>query len=457
MSKKSSQYLKFLVNSSEETVKGYKQSLKKYEEFHSMSIDDLVCEALDEQARLVPPHMLKIIERLEDFQLFLIEQGYVARTVSIHMNRVKATYKKNRVVLPYIEPLNTKKVLKKEYIEFKDILTKDELKKAIPQMRLPAQARAMVMIQGGLSNEECEHLTTRSFLDELKQYHRRESDLEALRWLSDENHPVIWITKLIRVKTGKPYYAIIGAEAVNKIAQAKLYEMELPKNKGEIPRKLLSQHKISFTHSCEDVNEKCGFGYISQVTYSNVADEDGDIYIRKSLFKHFVMLSDIPYKLIKQDNSVVIHTEYPHTEVQYKLNGECKFSPHKLRKFHGTHIRGSVLTPSERVSISEIDEMQGRGKTNTQDTYIKTNPLEQKLLYAKIMNNVSLWHQYDYEVTNDDVIVTLKNPHKMSEEIVDLKKKLQKNKNAFAKVDALRKELGDEVFIELFNEILNTS
>ena len=459
MSKKSSPVLKFLINSSEETKKGYTQSLKKYEEFHGESIDELVTEALDEQARLVPPHLLKIINRLEDFQLFLINEGYVARTVSIHMNRVKSVYHKNRVVIPYIEPINQKKVLHKEYVEFKDILTKDEIKQAIPHMRLPAQARALVMVQGGLSNEECDHLTTRAFIDELECYHRCSDDISALQWLSNENHPVIWVTKLIRVKTGKPYYCLIGSEAVNRIAQAKLYERELPKNKGEIPSKLLTNHKISFNRACIEANEKCGFGYVAQITYSNITDEDGDIYIKKSLFKHFVMLSDINYKVIKQDNSVVIHTDYPHTEIKYKLNGECKFSPHKLRKFNATYIRGSALTYEEDslISNAEIDEMQGRGKTNVQDTYIKSNPKKQKLLYAKVMNNVSLWHQYDYEIIGDDVRVYLKSPQDMEKKISQLNNQLEKKRVASKEVQKLRERYGDDVLEQLIGEILSTS
>ena len=45
--------------------------------------------------------------------------------------------------------------------------------------------------------------------------------------------------KACKEKIGKPYYAVIGAEAVNKIAEAKLYEKDLPRNECEIPSKLL--------------------------------------------------------------------------------------------------------------------------------------------------------------------------------------------------------------------------
>lgn len=412
MSKKSSpklrdsKCLKFLQNSSANTQKSYLQAIKKYEEYHGMTIEELVLEALDEQTRQVPPHLLKVIDRIEDFQNYLIEDGLVYGTIQTHLNKIKSIYRKNRVTLPYLEPLNSKRVKRNDVIEFKDILTKEELKKALPLMRLPVRARAMAMIQSGLSNEECEHLTTRSFIDELYKYHQCDNDLKALEWLADETNPVIWITKLVRIKTGKPFYAILGAEAVNTIASAKLYEYELPSNNHTLPEKLLNVHKSTMNRICTQLNKRLGFG---------------------------------------------------------SAGGMYRFRPHALRKFHATYIGGSALSYEEHslITNAEIDEMQGRGKTNVQDTYIKTNPIRQKVLYAKVMNNVSLWHEYDYELIENDVRVFLSDPsaenRKLKKEVKDLTNKLEKKQEASEKVKELRKTLGDDVFQEMISEILNAS
>ena len=85
MSKKSSlpRCLKFLANTSENTKLAYFQSIKKYEEFHGTTIEALVNEALEEQSNQVPTHLLKIIERLEDFQEYLINEDYVIGTIII--------------------------------------------------------------------------------------------------------------------------------------------------------------------------------------------------------------------------------------------------------------------------------------------------------------------------------------------------------------------------------------
>lgn len=409
MSKKSSQEelprcLKFLANSSKNTKLAYFQSIRKYEKFHGITIQEAINEALDEQTNQVPSHLLKVIDRLEDFQESLIEEDLVIGSIKTYMTKIKSIYHKNRIDIPYIEPINEKRTRRREYIEYKDVLTKDELRCALKHMRPSAQARAMVMIQGGLSNKECEQLKTRTFLDETYKYHQCDDDIDALRWLS--RNPIIWVTKLIRVKTAKPYYAVIGAEAVNKIADAKLYEMELPKNKGQIPEKLLDTAIRGFGETCRKVNRKCGFGLVAE---------------------------------------------------------ESKLRPHNLRRFHATYIRGVALSYEEKskISLAEIDEMQGRGKTTVQDTYIKSNPLEQKLIYAKVMNNLSLYNEYEYEITDNDVIIRVKDQQlenkKLRKEVDDLTKKLENKKKASKKVQELRESLGDDVFKEMIGEILNGS
>lgn len=401
-----SRYLKFMDTLAPNTIRGYKQAIKKYEELYGMTIDELVEEALNEQTERIPPHLLKVIDRIEDFQNYLIGLGLMYGTILTLSSKIKSIYTKNRVVIPYITPLNAKKIKRREYIEYKDVLTKDELRCALMHMRLPSQARAYAMISGGLSNEECEHLTTRAFIDELYKYHQCDDDIEALKWLADENNPLIWVTKIIRQKTKKPYYAIIGAEAVNVIASAKLYEMKLPKNDGKIPDKLLDTNKNSFSRTCRIVNDKCNLGLVAE---------------------------------------------------------ESKLKAHNLRRFHATYIRGSVLSYEENyiLTYQEIDEMQGRGKTGTQDTYIKTNPIRQKVLYAKVMNNVSLYHKYDYEIVDDDVLVYVKDVirenDKLISDIKKLKKALDKKKKASARVEALKKEMGEEEFYAMISNILKPS
>lgn len=406
MSKKSSQtnHLKFIERLSDGSQKNYQVVIKEFEEFHHTSIDELIEEALNEQSERIPTHQLKLIDRVEEYQEYLIDKGLVHGTIQLRVTLVKTIYKRNRVTLPYFEPLDPKRTKRREYIEYKDIPTKEEIKSALQYMRLPAQARAITMAQGGLSNEECEHLTTRNFIDELYKYHQCDNDIEALIWLKNKDNPVIWVTKLIRQKTKKPYYAVIGAEAVNRIAEAKLYELGLPKSNGELSDKLLNTDKMNFIRNCRVISNKLGLPKVAE---------------------------------------------------------EAKIRPHMLRKFHSTRINGSTLSDEESHHLSnyEIDELQGRGKTAVQDTYIKTNPLTQKLLYAKVMNNLALYDEYDYECVDGDIILHRRNQllenKKLLKENKKLKKEIDNRNNASQEVNRIRDELGEDSFNELVLGILN--
>ncbi len=404
MSKKSSPYQKVISRLSENTntMKVYKIAIKRYEKFHGMTMDELVCEALEEQSNRVPPHELSVIDRLEDFQQELIQQGLVYGTIREYFAKIKSIYHKCRVSIPYIEPLNSKQIKRREYISYEDVLTKEELKMSIEYMSPILKAKVLAMAQGGLSHKECESLTTRQFIDDTYKYHQCDDDIDALQWLADIDHPIIWVAQLIRVKTQKPYFALIGAEAVNSIAQSKLYEINLPKNHGKPNPRLFNMSYGHTQRTLKDINNKLRLG--------DVADES-------------------------------------------------KLRCHNLRRFHATYIKGSVLTYEENslLSNNEIDEMQGRGKTATQDTYIKSNPVRQKLLYAKVMNNLSLWNKYNYEITGDDIILSVQDPKKLEKEVRILTEKLRKKEEASKKVQTLKDELGEDVFKELIGEILNAS
>ena len=396
MSKKS---VRVIERTSPNTKKSYNNAIVNYEKCHGIDIDTLIEEALEEQSAGVPIHKLKLYDRIVEFQNYLIDKGFVFGTINEYLTKIKSLYRKNRVDIPYIPSVDAKQCNHNDYIEFSDILTKDEIRLALSNMSLKCQARAMAMATGGLSNEECEHLTLTNFIKETYRYHQCDDVTDALEWLASEEHTIIWVTKLIRVKTGKPYYAMMNPETVQTIAKAKLKE-------NEYSDKLLNTHKDYFAQVCTKLNKKLGFG---------------------------------------------------------TAGGKGRFRSHMLRKFNATYLGGSVLSYEEQsiITNAEIDEMQGRGKTAVQDTYIKTNPIRQKVLYAKVMNNVSIYHQYDYEIIDDDVVVRVHDPSsenkKLKEEVENLEKNLEKKRKASEKVDALRKELGDDTFKELIGEILNAS
>lgn len=78
------------------------------------------------------------------------------------------------------------------------------------------------------------------------------------------------------------------------------------------------------------------------------------------------------------------------------------FRSHTLRKFHASNIG---------LSAEYIDALQGRRKTTTHETYIKTNPQELKNIYMEHMQNVCINKKFNVQPTKQkqsiDINVTI--------------------------------------------------
>ena len=390
MSKKSP--TEFVRELSPSSQKSYRQSIKKYEQYHNLTISELVDEALIEQRNNVPEDMLKIYDRLMDFRSHCIESGLKYNTVSSHYTRICKVYRMNRIRIPYIPPMNPKRVNRSPEIEFEDILTKDELRKIMGYFNPEERIRAMAMLSGGFATQEAENLTKAQFFEDLKPYHQCEDYHEAMVKLSQMDN-VIWVTKLKRQKTAKAYYGLVSPECVQMIA-------EVRQNDKSMDGKLFECNMEYFSRKCNNINYKLGLG------------EAGD---------------------------------------------RAKLTTHAFRRFHATNINGGVLSYEERLKVEEVDELQGRGKTSTQSAYMKTSRLHQKLLYAKVLNNISLYNTYSYEIIDGDVVVycidSQSKIRKLAEENKELKRNLKNNNNVSPTLKNYIQDVGLDHFIDMVKEL----
>ena len=399
-------WVRVLGNLSQSTIRNYCQAVKLYEEFHNSTMDELIQEALDEQTAQVAEHNLKIYDRIIDFREHLLQQGRVVSGVGTYITRIKTVYKKSRVRLPYLPPANEINATRNPVIKFEDYLTKEELKKGIEYFPLIMKARMLAMVTGGLSNDECANLTTRQFIDSLYDYHHCDDDVEALRWLADSDN-VLWVICIKRGKTGKPFYAIMNPETVTMTAKAKLEEVK-PLRYGKLPRvlddRLYPTDKNYFWDCCARINDGLGFG---------------------------------------------------------TAGNKRRFRPHMFRKYHSTAIRGNYHIGDNQLSPMEIDELQGRGMTSVQATYIKSNPKKQKLLYCQVINQVSLWHKYGYRVIDDDielfVIDDEEKSKKLEQENKKLQRKLEISQDIREEVKDLISDKGIDEVVDIVAELLKAS
>ena len=392
---KKSQIEKLFKHMKPNTRTTYMTTIRKYEKFHGCNIDELICEAIKEQEEGVPEHKLSVYDRIMDFRDYLIE-NYVFNTVNQDITRVKSIYKRSRVTLPYFPPLERKQCMQNPVIDYWEVLTKNEIREALEYFKPNMRARIILMATGGYSLEETATMTIRQYLTDLYPYHQTQDPNEAMNILASKDN-IIWLTRMMRVKTCKPYYGICNPEATQAIAMA-----WQGKNITNLDADLFTQSKKWVTRHMGEINDVLCLG---------------------------------------------------------EAGGFRRFTPHTLRRYNATNLSGANLSQDEELQIRMIDEIQGRSMTDVQDRYIKTNPLKQKLLYAKVMNNVSLYNQYTYEIFDGDVLVHRVDPNKKVEKLEAENKILQRKVNATEKIDDnLKKEIeviGKDAFRERVLKLLN--
>lgn len=394
---KKSNWTRVVADLSSATIQNYNQAVTLFEESTGKTMDELIDIALTEQDERVAEHKLSIYDWIMDYRSYLTNQGRVASGVNKYVTLIKTVFKKSRVRVPYIPPMNEINAKHNAVITFEDYLTKEEIKKAIPYLPLIQQARAMAMVTGGLSNDECASLKTKEhFIEPLRKYHQCDDDIKALEWLAESDN-VLWIVCIKRGKTGKPFYAIMNPETVTLTAKAKLREKSLKE-------KLYPTTKQYFGVCCRNLNETLKMGM---------------------------------------------------------AGGKTRFRPHMLRKFNSTALRGNYHIEDNGLLPSQIDELQGRGMTSVQSTYIKSNPLKQKFLYCQVINNVSLWHKYDFRVVDDDVELFVVDDEaeikKLKKSNENLKKQLEESQDVKEDIKNLIDNKGIDEVADIVAELLRVS
>lgn len=378
---------------SKNTIEAYNTAMHRYEEYHKLSMPELIEEALTEQEQNVPLHQLKIYDRILDFREYLLS-NYLLSTTREYESSIKNIYKYFRVEIPPLPRFNMKQGKSNDIIEYDDIIKKEELLKCLELCKPALKARVMCMVTGGYAINETYKMTVGKFIDDLYPHHQEDDVKDALIYLSKQDN-LIWSTRMIRTKTKKLYYGFVNPETTQTIAQYLL------------------------------MNER---------------------YCREdTLFKYNQPYVNTLMKKINDELDLGL------------AGGFSKFSPHMMRRYNATHLQGDILSFNNNLDSKEIDELQGRSRTSVQDVYMKTHPLRQKLIYVKHMNNVSLYNQYEYEIVDDDILVrniTHKKQEKLEFENRKLKNDLDKMLNPSDGLLKYIEKIGKDNFIEAVDNLL---
>ncbi len=243
-----------LAGHSDASIKSYNTAFNKYRDFHNMSLKQLLNEAINEQEKQVPSSQLKLFDRLNSFKQHLVE-NHIGNTIASTLTKIKTFYKYNRVDVPFIPPVNTKIINQNECISYEDLLTKEEIRKALNLADKDMKAWILVMASSGASRCEAKSMTNEMFCNGTYSYHKKSTIEDAFNHLANADN-VVCTCKLKRKKTNKPYYTFLNPETVQYIAKLKIKQGDFN------PQNPLLKHDVNYiNHKCSIINDALSLGY----------------------------------------------------------------------------------------------------------------------------------------------------------------------------------------------------
>ena len=307
------------------TEKSYHIIINQYTKFNQLSMAELLEEAEDEEKQKIRWKDRTLKKRLIDYRAFLYDK-YAYSTAKSRFSRLCSFYKHFEIEihdLPKISNINVEKT----HMGFKDLPTKEILKKALKISEPLLRALILYMSSSGSARVDSMNLTIQSFINatnnEYISYHNSNDIYEVIEKLKGRND-IVPIFEITRKKTNKFYYTCCSPEAVTEIID--YLASRTTKLKPDSP--LFDLGKGKFTDSFRYINDTLGLGRLS--------------------------------------------------------NGNRRFTSHMLRKFHSTSLW------NEKVSTEIVDALQGRGKDQTHSSYFYENPLKLREIYIEHMNCLTI-------------------------------------------------------------------
>lgn len=190
-------------NHSPRTRLVYKMAVKKYEEFFSMSMSELIEEAESEEEQGIRWKKRKLKRRLLTFRQHMIE-NYSLSTVKTTLSPIISIYKYYEIEIVQLPKMNTKGIKTPEPIVFKDLPDKTIIRKALSISNPRMSAIIYFMVSTGCARRETLNLTIQDYINALRDYTDKTDIYEVISEIKDRDD-VIPTFNVLRQKTNKYY------------------------------------------------------------------------------------------------------------------------------------------------------------------------------------------------------------------------------------------------------------
>ena len=240
-----------------QTLKGYKDALRIYTKFNDLPFTELLEEAKNEEMEGIRWADRTLLRRLEEFRTYLYD-NYAKKTAKIHFSRIKTIYLHYYIEIHQLPPIRSEDT--EPPITYKDLPTKEILRKALNISEPMIRALIEIMIATGCAKKEVRHITFQDVIDGTYSYHHQNNLIDVVNTLKDRNDVIITF-HLKRFKTGKWFYTFAHPEATSALLD---YLVILLNNYPNIqPRdRIFNINKDYFNNYFKEINDALGLGKV---------------------------------------------------------------------------------------------------------------------------------------------------------------------------------------------------
>lgn len=300
--------------------KTYNTSINLYSNFNNIPFVDLLNEAESEETKQIRWKNRKLKQRLLKFRNFLT-QNYQKNYSRITFSRIITIYRHYDIEVHDLPPQSSKNYNEPIPITFKDLPTKNIIKRALVVSNPVMRALILFMISSGCARQESLNLTIESFINATQEYHDSNNVPEILNILEKENI-IIPTFKLKRQKTNKYYFTFCSTEATKEIVSY------LKTRKNLKPQdKLFQIHPASVTRNFIRINDKLKLGKIG--TYNRFRSHNLRKFHASNLKNDGMLIDDVNTLQGKSRNAV--------DEAYYFEN------PEKLKTNYLSHVNAVTI------------------------------------------------------------------------------------------------------------------
>ena len=104
-------------NVTDSTRTGYWSAIKKYENYHKHTMEELLKEALSEEESNVPLKERKIKQRLIQYRTFLLNSNLSQNTVRSYFTKIKTFYEHFEIEIPHLPQAKYAREYEPNYID----------------------------------------------------------------------------------------------------------------------------------------------------------------------------------------------------------------------------------------------------------------------------------------------------------------------------------------------------